>query len=878
MASPSLGSRSQEGSNVTRIALAVPVLLASIVVTIALPAFSQDGEIPLEEFVEGEFVAGAVDEYPDGEILEDEVYEGEDINAQPVAPAMPQRVQPQAQPIRAPRPVRPRVPTGAGMQPPMPRADGNAGSPTVTVRTAGDARPNGEKDSEVSEGMAEFDFRDAPLYDVIESIARLTGRNFDVDPNIGATQVTLITHEEIPADMSYQVLESILASRGFSMIETLDGKLIKIVPTPDGTQSEKPPLVQGVTISADSYDKYSTHIVEIQHANPEELATVLKLLGSPNARVDSYLPTNTLIITDTTDGLRRMFEFIGQADIPGTDTTMEIFTLEYTRAEIIAQQLEAVLLDTGGGGAQIQQPNQPRQPVRTRRPTARPVPGATANQVIGSNEEVLRMVPDERLNGLIVVASPGMMVQVRDLVVRLDTPTPYEANNLHVYELLNADAEQVEQALQQIAGTAPRQAGGGGGGAAAAAGGGGAAGSADVQPFEREIQITRYDQTNSLLVVASPQDYKVLEAFIARLDVPQRQVHVDATVMDVTINDNYTVTVDAAGLTGNDGFGLTNTANLLTVATAAAGLTTDPGGAPTASAGGFTQGLATGLLGLGTNGGLTAGIFDDIEFDVGGQKVKVPFVPLLFQAIETVSDLEVLSQPSLVTVDNEEASITVGQEVPFVTNQRRPVGGTDPNVNSNQFSFNSFNSIQREDVGVKLTVTPQISEGDNVFLDLELEVSDLDADQIGDVNLLGPTTNKSLVQNKVLVKDGSTAVLAGLIRDTANRRRNQTPILGDLPGLGWLFRGKTSGRVKRNLVVLVTPHIIKEGVEYDRVTNYQISNYYNANAEHIFEQGFFKKVKKKRDDRKNHRPTFERSQELTGQRSTLEYGRGDIKR
>jgi general secretion pathway protein D len=846
---------------VTRIARRVPiVLLYLLLIGWALPTHAQQ-----EEVVEGEYLEGEEEYIEEGEMMEEEE----------VAPAMPQRVQPQqAQPIRAPRPVRPRVPQGAATPPP-PRSAGGPGRAKVNVRTASDAEQANGKDSSVGKDMVEFDFRDSPLYDVIESIARLTGRNFDVDPNIGATQVTLLTHEEIPVDMAYQVLESILASRGFSMVETLDGKLVKIVPTPDSTQSEKPPLVQGTDVQADSYDKYSTHLITIQHANPEELANVLKLLGSPNARVDSYLPTNTLIMTDTADGLRRMFQFIEQADIPGADSSMEIFTLEYTRAEILAQQIEAVLLEEGSGAAVAGQPNQPRQPVRTRRPTTRPVPGASTNQVIGSKEEILRMVPDERLNALITVASPGMMEQVRDLVVRLDTPTPYEANNLHVYELLNADAEQVEQALQDIAGTAPRQSNAGGGGGAA---GGGAGGSAEVQPFEREIQITRYDQTNSLLVVASPQDYKVLEAFIARLDVPQRQVHVDATVMDVTINDNYNVTVDAAGLTGNDGFGLTNTANLLAVATAASGITGGDDGGGTQSVGGFTQGLATGLLGLGTDGGLTAGIFDDISINIGGQEVEVPFVPLLFQAIETVSDLEVLSQPSLVTVDNEEASITVGQEVPFVTNQRRPVGNqNDPN-SVNNFSFNSFNSITREDVGVKLTVTPQISEGDNVFLDMELEVSDLDADQIGDVNLLGPTTNKSLVQNKVLVKDGATAVLAGLIRDTANRRRNQTPIAGDLPVIGWLFRSKSNNRTKRNLVVLVTPHIIKEGVEYDRITNYSVGNYYDANVEELFDQGFFKKVKKKRQDRKTHRPTFEKSQQLTGQRSSVTYGRGDIHR
>jgi general secretion pathway protein D len=391
------------------------------------------------------------------------------------------------------------------------------------------------------------------------------------------------------------------------------------------------------------------------------------------------------------------------------------------------------------------------------------------------------------------------------------------------------------------------------------------------------VQITRYDQTNSLLVVASPQDYKVLEAFIARLDVPQRQVNVLATVMDVTINDEYSVGVDAAGITGNDGFGLTSTSRLLQVAEAANGIVSGQAGNVTDSA----AALSLAVLGLGSGGGLTAGIFDDIEVSLpGGGNVKVPFVPVLFQAIETITDLEVLSLPNVTTVDNEEASVTVGQEVPFVTNQRRAVDSD--NNNNNNFNFNNFNSIRREDVGVKLTVTPQISEGDNVLLDINLEISEVAPanQQIGDVNLLGPTTNKSLVENRVLVKDGSTAVLAGLLRDTTSRARTQAPVLGDVPVLGLLFRGRSVNQRKQNLVALVTPNIVKDNVDLERVTHFTIDEYQRANVEEFFQKGFFDKIKKRRQDRKTHRPAQEHAEQVLGQNVTSggKYGRGDIKR
>lgn len=865
------------------------LLTAALAASIAPQAFAQDqfeGEaaLPPEEMQQDPNMAD-----PNALPSEEGAIEEPAVESPPPIMPTPVRQQPNARPVR--RPIERIQGRGAtprpGQQPPGPR-------PQVTGAEAGGAatppkdRPNDIENGEKPSDEVEFDFNAVDILAVVESIARLTGRNFDVDPSVGNMQVTLITHDKIPPEMAYDVLESVLASRGFRMVETLDGKLIKIMPDPNARGSEKVPLIKGMEAPPDGYEGLSTHIVPVKYANPEELSAILKQLGSDQAAIDTYLPTNTLIITDTADGIRRIFSFLKEADVPGSDTEMEMFTLEYTRAEILGQQLQQVLLDQ----AQPGQPAQPGRPARApeqpnvRRPT-RPIPGGAESQVVGSNEEVLRTVADERLNSLIVMATAGMMERVRDLVKRLDTPTPYESNNLHVYELLNADAEMVEQALQPLIGTAPRStggggpggaaAGGGGGGAAPAGGGGGAAGGSNVQPFERQVQVTRYDQTNSLLIVASPQDYKVLEAFIARLDVPQRQVNVLATVMDVTITDEYGVGVDAAGITGNDGFGLTSTSKLLSVAEAANSIASGQ----TGDVGASGAALATALLGLGTGGGLTAGIFDDLEVEVGGQQVKIPFVPVLFQAIETVTDLEVLSLPNVTTVDNEEASVTVGQEVPFVTNQRRAVDNDNDNQNNN-FNFNNFNSIRREDVGVKLTVTPQISEGDNVLLEINLEISEVAPanQQIGDVNLLGPTTNKSLVENKVLVKDGSTAVLAGLLRDTASRSKTQAPVLGDLPVLGLLFRGKSTNQRKQNLVALVTPNIVKESVDMDRVTHFTVDEYQRANIEHFFEQGFFERIKKTRNQRKNHRPAMEHADQVLGNKTVTDesYGRGDMKR
>lgn len=769
--------------------------------------------------------------------------------------------------VRPTRPPAPSVRDRASMRPPaapMPsmRQDGESGE--------GHPMASEEKTGEKPDDPINFDFQDAPLYTVVESISRLTGRNFDLDPSLSAVNVTIITHDKIPPEMAYEVLESILSSRGFSMVESLDGHLIKILPTPDAVGSDKTPLIMGPDDLRHGFDGLSTHIVTIENGDAAEIQRALQILGSKNGQIDVYAPTNTLIITDSTDGLKRMFTFLAQADVPGFDSSMEIFTLEYTRAEVLSTQIQQVLLGdaTGAptGARPPQQPQVPQAPVRPVRGSRPPVMPQSSSQVIGFREEVLRMVPDERLNALIVVATQNMMAQVRDLVKRLDTPTPYEANNMHIYQLLNADAEAVEAAIQPLIGTAPRKQGAAGG----QAGGGGGATAPEVQPFEQKVQITRYDQANSLLIVASPQDYKLLESFIARLDVPQRQVCVEAVVMEVKMTDDFGLTVDTAAMGGHDGFAMSSTDNLATLLDAAK-VAEEIVGGPKAS-------IRNAALGLGKEGrsGLTLGVYDDLSFTYKGRKIKVPFAPVLFQAVEKLSDTEVLSQPSLVTLDNEEANIIVGQEVPFITStssSRRADGSMDTGT------YGGYTRVERQDVGIKLKVTPQISEGDNVMLSSEVEISDTNATSITNVDITGPTTNKSKVTNKTLVKDGSTAVIAGLIRDSAVRKRApQTPILGDLPILNWFFSSRQTGREKQNMVMLITPHIVKEGMDIDRLTNYKINEYYDANVEDLFKGGFFDRVFQKYNMRQNHRPTLDRSEALSGRRSGQKYKRGDIER
>ncbi len=688
-----------------------------------------------------------------------------------------------------------------------------------------------------------LDFENVPLNRVIESIGAMTGLNFDIDQNI-QTPVTIISHEPIPGDMVYEALEAILGSRGFSLVPSVDGHLIKVVPM--GQLTEKFPIYIGSQDFPDGYDRFATYIVGVRYADASELANLLTTLGSQNARVDVYARTNTLIITDVADGIRNMLNLLHQLDVPGHFTDTEIFVLEYTRAATLAAQLQDVLLGPEG----VPEP-QRIDPQAAAQPPARPtaaqqaaarrramIPGQEEPLIVGSRQQTLRIVPDERLNALVVLASMGLMERVRDVIDRLDTPTPYEANTMHIYELLNANAETVAERLNAWFGQAPPREGETQAGP-----------SAQIQPFERQVSISTYDQTNALLIMASPQDYKLIEQIVARLDAPRRQVHVEAIIMEVVVNDNFEFSVESTALSESDFFALNNVVELANVLTQ---------GPLAATGAGFTGGLIDGTTEITLPDG-TGGMFTQ----------TIPNVPLLMTMLESMTDLNVLSQPNLLTVNNEVATVLVGQEVPFIT-------GTSRSLDQPAVGASVFSRVDRRDVGIMMEVTPQINEGDLVNLEIEVEVSQTVQSDVGaDPNIVGPTLQKTNLRNNVQVHDGSVGIIGGLISESTDHSIRQPPVLGDLPLVGWLFRQRSDRRQKRNLVVLVRPHIVKEARDLERVTQFKLDEFNRRSLDVLFERGFIRKVQQRHHVRTEYRPTEEMTAELMRQDS---FSRGDMRR
>ena len=753
-------------------------------------------------------------------------------------PATPPANVPSSQ-RKPPAPASPQVPAGD------PAGDPAADPPN------GSARP---KNATSVEKPIDVNFDNVPLRTVVESIGVQLGKNFEFDPELLNQTVNVIGNKPVPPDLAYALLESLLASKDFVMLPTLNDNIIKIVKHTQGQHAEKLVITKSLDSPMNGFDNFAIHVVTIQYANANEMAQLLKSVGSAKSNIAVYDVTNTLIISDTSEGLRNMFTLLKELDVPGSETSMEIFTLKYTRAETLVTQLEQVLGTAEGGGGQPTRSSTVRQPTirAARAAAASGVPGQSEPEVIGSREETLRMVAEERLNALIVIASATRMEQVRFLIDQLDTPTPFEQDNMHYVELLNADAEEVETALSAITGGTPRDSAGGGGGGGAGGGGGGGAPSGEVLAFEKSITITRYDATNSLLILASPQDFRKLKGMIANLDVPRRQVSVEAIIMEVTITDRFDLSVELAGLTGNDAFGLNNVARL---ATAIAG-------GPLALTGpGATIGIVDGTTQIPVPTGVDAG-----GRPTGIELQTIPNVPLLLRALETITDVEVLSQPNLLTMDNEESNIIVGQDVPTIST----LSDTDDRT-----GFRSRGGVQRRQVGVKMKVTPQINEGDYVSMEIDVEVSAPVVSSVGiDVNQVGATFQISNVTNNVVLGDGQTGIIGGLLRESKDRTTSQTPGLGDVPLLGWLFRNKANARNKQNLVILLTPHIIKEGHDLQRITDFRMDEFYDHQIDVIFDKGgFIRKIKKKHNLRNDYNPTHRYKIDGPLRR---EFGRGGV--
>ena len=639
--------------------------------------------------------------------------------------------------------------------------------------------PTAKQDAPEKETVT-LNFVNADLVQVIKTVGMITGKNFLIDPRVTGT-VNIISNGPVARDLVYPTLLSALRLQGFAAVE--EQGFIKIVPEADAKlnysiTSDKPIKGGG--------DKIVTQVYQLQYENAAQLLPVLRPLISPNNVIAAYPNNNTLVITDYAENIRRINKIIQSIDQPAQGEITPL-KLQHASAVDVAQLLGKLL------------------------------PEAAAQQGIPGATPKLLLTVDPRSNTIFVRSdNPSYVSRVRSLVTGMDTPEA-ATGNIHVVYLRNAEATKVAETLRGLlsgqsqggqtslgaapaTSFAPTQGGAPGGLAATAAPA--ASGSAS-QAVSSTIQA--YAATNSLVIIAPDHLYNQLRSVIDKLDARRAQVFVEALIVEVN-----------SSLSGEFGIQWQNLEGLNKDGTNVIGGTNFTSPATSANIIGVAQNITT--IGSGFNIGIVRGT---VNIPGIGNIINLG---VLAKALESHGKTNILSTPNILTLDNEEAKIVVGQNVPFVTGSFAQSGGTVGGT------VNPFQTIERKDVGLTLKVKPTVAEGGSIKLQLYQEASSVDTT----INTAGAglVTNKRSIESTVLVDDGQIIVLGGLIQDQTQDANSQVPVLGSIPILGNLFKSQTRSRTKSNLMIFLRPFVLRDdqspnkltGDRYDYIRNEQIKN------------------------------------------------------
>lgn len=616
--------------------------------------------------------------------------------------------------------------------------------------------------TQVHDGSADthdvtLNFRDMDIGALIEAVSKVTGKNFIVDPRVKA-RVTVISAKPMSPSKLYQVFLSILQVNGFAAVPA--GDIIKIVPEINA-RSDAQPVNPGPSTTG---DQMVTEVVRLRYVPAAPLLTVLRQIMPQQAALSVYPDSNSLVITDRASNIGRLKKILAKVDQPAVGD-VEIIHLKRASADSVVSTLKA-LFGASGRGAQAKGPA-----------------GAGANNF----SSVPTFAADERTNSILISGNKVARAKMRAIILNLDMPeTNY--GNTRVFRLKYANAKDLVGVLKGIVQTGGSQAG-------AAAGK-----TASTNPDNKQIQIAADKSLNALVVTASPSRMQTIESVIDQLDIRRQQVLVEAIIAEVSngVTKKIGTQFLVGGNSGTVPIGISTFNGLLSSV------------ASSAASGASSSAAALGLASaLGDGGNIGVG-----RYGQGGADFA-----LLVSALAGDAGNNILSTPSLLTLDNQEASIVVGQNIPIVTGSYAQTGSaTTPT--------NPFQTITREDIGVKLKVTPTISPDGTVRLKIEQEVSSLDSAAKSSAGLI---TNKRNVTTTVQVDDGDVVVLGGLIDDSTNSNQQSVPGLGDIPILGNLFRYRSASTNKRNLMIFIRPLIVGDGgklakfshAQYDRIRQSQ---------------------------------------------------------
>ncbi len=603
--------------------------------------------------------------------------------------------------------------------------------------------------------LVKFNLQDADLAELVNHISGLTGRRFIYGQKVRQIKATVVSPEPVTLAEAYETFLSILESNGMTVIP--HGRFYKIVDSGGVVNQVTPVISRGEPLPRS--DRYVTRLYRMQNIGADEAAALIAKFKSKEADVSVYAPGRLLIMTDTGSNIDRMIRILEEVDVGGANQSMWIERINYGTATDYAQRINELF----GLGA----------------------PAGAGNMGGG----LTKVIADAQSNSLIIVGTEDSYAKLLQMLKRLDAQ-PSESGRARVVNLQHAKAEDLANILTQMLQGAKKE------GAAA-----GPAGAATRDLFEGEVKVQADKATNSIVILSSSRDYATLRLVIAELDLPRRQVFIEAVIMDLDVTDSMNLGTSWHG-------GARET--LL-------------GGSDSTILGGFKAGDS---LTFPKNPELLNGMALGVRGpDLPGSEnllaagVSIPAFGVVMQALTTSGASNVLASPHIIATDNVAAEIHIGKNVPLQQNLGgglsnlaglmggTATAGTNPAAALGGMGMMGGYNAQRQDVGIKIKVTPHINNASQVRLELEQESSDTGAPSgaLGAVPIIKRTANTTIT-----VDDQQTVVIGGLMRDEQSRSEQKVPVLGDIPILGFLFRSTKNEKKKSNLLLVLTPYIVRD--------------------------------------------------------------------
>ncbi|MFO8113003.1 MAG: type II secretion system secretin GspD [Desulfosalsimonadaceae bacterium] len=588
------------------------------------------------------------------------------------------------------------------------------------------------EDNDTLERRVSIDFNDVDINVFIKFISELTGKNFIVDQRVNG-KITIISPSKISVHEAYRVFESVLEVHGFTTVEA--GDVIKVIPSPHARTMSIETLLREEAESPN--DRIVTQLIPLQYADPDEIKQLFAPLVSRNAVILAYKPTNTLIITDVHSNIVRLNGILDTIDVEGIGREVTMISLQHSDSNEVVGIIDALF-------------NAQAQPGR--REGAQPA---------------ITAVPEERTNSIILQASETDVSRIRQLVKMIDQEIPRGQENINVYYLETAKAEDLVAVLKELPSSTGATEG--------------EAGKKTAPLVSENVGITAHVPTNSLIIRADKDDYDILKGVIEKLDISRPMVYIEVLIMEVSKDRSFRLGAEwiaggeasVEGREGVYGSGFSGGA-----------LGGDRGFNYT-----VPSGVPNSIL---LPPGFSMGVFGE-NIDIGG--VRFPTISAVIQAYHKDRDVHILSTPQLLTTDNETARITVGRNIPYLT--RAATGETN------------FSNYEYKDVGIALEITPQINKDRKIRLEIDQEITKLETT----TDQFQPTTLQRSIQTTIEVNDRNTVVLGGLIDQSLSSTEYRVPCLGSIPGLGWLFKSRADANDETNLFIFLTPQVLENDAE-----------------------------------------------------------------